>query len=121
MEFHTEQKMNHKPRICRMVKGPNGFGFSLNMIKNKPGLFINEVLIKNEEQEAQVVCWTVSSLPSCKQIQEKPQKSLLQCSQIRARIVSVRLTLLAQDKKGAAANIPHAVSYLEGRKNSAFA
>ncbi|NWV89035.1 NHRF3 protein, partial [Machaerirhynchus nigripectus] len=42
VEFHTEQ-VNHKPRICKMVKGPNGFGFSLNMIKNKPGLFINEV------------------------------------------------------------------------------
>ncbi|NXO06896.1 NHRF3 protein, partial [Oriolus oriolus] len=43
VELHTEQKANHKPRICKMVKGPNGFGFSLNMIKNKPGLFINEV------------------------------------------------------------------------------
>ncbi|NWW78844.1 NHRF3 protein, partial [Climacteris rufus] len=43
VELHTEQKVNHKPRICNMVKGPNGFGFSLNMIKNKPGLFINEV------------------------------------------------------------------------------
>ncbi|NXN31661.1 NHRF3 protein, partial [Nycticryphes semicollaris] len=43
VELHTEQKVNHKPRICKMVKGPHGFGFSLNMIKNKPGLFINEV------------------------------------------------------------------------------
>ncbi|NXP05058.1 NHRF3 protein, partial [Thinocorus orbignyianus] len=43
VESHTEQKVNHKPRICKMVKGPRGFGFSLNMIKNKPGLFINEV------------------------------------------------------------------------------
>ncbi|NWV84201.1 NHRF3 protein, partial [Dasyornis broadbenti] len=43
VELHTEQKVNYKPRICKMVKGPNGFGFSLNMIKNKPGLFINEV------------------------------------------------------------------------------
>ncbi|NXJ83597.1 NHRF3 protein, partial [Trogon melanurus] len=42
-ELHTEQKVNHKPRICKMVKGPNGFGFNLNMIKNKPGLFINQV------------------------------------------------------------------------------
>nr|XP_009941582.1 PREDICTED: Na(+)/H(+) exchange regulatory cofactor NHE-RF3 [Opisthocomus hoazin] len=41
--LHTEQKVNHKPRICKMVKGPSGFGFSLNMTKNKPGLFINEV------------------------------------------------------------------------------
>uniref|UniRef100_A0A8B9TM14 PDZ domain containing 1 n=1 Tax=Anas platyrhynchos TaxID=8839 RepID=A0A8B9TM14_ANAPL len=43
VELHSEQKVNHKPRICKMVKGPNGFGFSLNMAKNKPGLFINEV------------------------------------------------------------------------------
>ncbi|NXL42975.1 NHRF3 protein, partial [Podilymbus podiceps] len=43
VELHTEQKMNHKPRICKMVKGPSGFGFSLNMIKTKPGLFINEI------------------------------------------------------------------------------
>ncbi|NXU14133.1 NHRF3 protein, partial [Pardalotus punctatus] len=42
-ELHTEQQVNYKPRICKMVKGPNGFGFSLNMIKNKPGLFISEV------------------------------------------------------------------------------
>uniref|UniRef100_A0A8C5T336 PDZ domain containing 1 n=1 Tax=Malurus cyaneus samueli TaxID=2593467 RepID=A0A8C5T336_9PASS len=43
VELHTEQKVNYKPRICKMVKGPNGFGFSLNMIKNRPGLFISEV------------------------------------------------------------------------------
>ncbi|NXJ90657.1 NHRF3 protein, partial [Corythaixoides concolor] len=42
-ELHTEHKVNHKPKICKIVKGPSGFGFSLNMIKNKPGLFINEV------------------------------------------------------------------------------
>ncbi|XP_074958689.1 Na(+)/H(+) exchange regulatory cofactor NHE-RF3 [Phalacrocorax aristotelis] len=43
VELHTEQKANHKPKVCKMVKGPSGFGFSLNMIKNKPGLFISEV------------------------------------------------------------------------------
>ncbi|XP_065718823.1 Na(+)/H(+) exchange regulatory cofactor NHE-RF3 [Patagioenas fasciata] len=43
VELHTEQQVDHKPRICKMVKGPSGFGFSLNMIKNKPGLFISEV------------------------------------------------------------------------------
>ncbi|NWS71352.1 NHRF3 protein, partial [Crotophaga sulcirostris] len=43
VELHTEHKVNHKPRICKMVKGPSGYGFSLNMIKNKPELFINEV------------------------------------------------------------------------------
>ncbi|XP_021258342.1 Na(+)/H(+) exchange regulatory cofactor NHE-RF3 [Numida meleagris] len=43
VELHAEQKVNHKPRVCKMVKGPSGFGFNLNMNKNKPGLFINEV------------------------------------------------------------------------------
>ncbi|KAM9390460.1 Na(+)/H(+) exchange regulatory cofactor NHE-RF3 [Phaethornis superciliosus] len=43
VELHSEQEVNHKPRICKMVKGPSGFGFSLNMIKNKPGFFISEV------------------------------------------------------------------------------
>ncbi|NXK49670.1 NHRF3 protein, partial [Chauna torquata] len=43
VELHSEQKVNHKPRICKMVKGPTGFGFSLNMARNKPGLFISEV------------------------------------------------------------------------------
>ncbi|NXN96368.1 NHRF3 protein, partial [Rhinopomastus cyanomelas] len=42
-ELHAEHKTNHKPRICKMVKGPSGFGFNLNMIKNKPGLFITKV------------------------------------------------------------------------------
>lgn len=88
VELHTEQKVKHKPKICKMVKGPNGFGFSLNMIKNRPGFFITEVLMKNEEQgEAQVACWAASSPLSCKQMQEKPQKSLFQFSQIRAGIV----------------------------------
>ncbi|KFU95599.1 Na(+)/H(+) exchange regulatory cofactor NHE-RF3, partial [Chaetura pelagica] len=54
VELHTEQKVNHKPRICRMVKGSSGFGFSLNMIKNKPGLFINEVQIHGPADTAGV-------------------------------------------------------------------
>ncbi|KFZ65055.1 Na(+)/H(+) exchange regulatory cofactor NHE-RF3, partial [Antrostomus carolinensis] len=40
---YKAQNPDHKPRICKIVKGPSGFGFSLNMIKNKPGLFISEV------------------------------------------------------------------------------
>ncbi|XP_009867869.1 PREDICTED: Na(+)/H(+) exchange regulatory cofactor NHE-RF3 [Apaloderma vittatum] len=51
---HTEQKVNHKPRICKMVKGPSGFGFNLNMIKNKPGLFITQVLIQGPADTAGV-------------------------------------------------------------------
>lgn len=47
--LHAEHKVNHKPRICKMVKGPSGFGFSLNMIKNKPGMFINEVLMWKDQ------------------------------------------------------------------------
>ncbi|XP_068000810.1 Na(+)/H(+) exchange regulatory cofactor NHE-RF3 [Melanerpes formicivorus] len=54
VELHSEQKVNHKPRICKMVKGPNGFGFNLNMIKNKPGLFISEVQIHGPADTAGV-------------------------------------------------------------------
>lgn len=39
---YTEE-MNYKPRLCRLVKGPNGFGFWLNAIKGLPGQFIKEV------------------------------------------------------------------------------
>ncbi|KAJ7320437.1 hypothetical protein JRQ81_019948 [Phrynocephalus forsythii] len=39
---HSEE-VNHKPRLCRLVKGPNGFGFTLNAIKDLPGQFIKEV------------------------------------------------------------------------------
>ncbi|NXH22939.1 NHRF3 protein, partial [Bucco capensis] len=50
----TEQKVNNKPRICKMAKGSSGFGFSLNMIKNKPGLFINEIQNKGPADTAGV-------------------------------------------------------------------
>uniref|UniRef100_A0A8C4VL59 PDZ domain containing 1 n=1 Tax=Gopherus evgoodei TaxID=1825980 RepID=A0A8C4VL59_9SAUR len=41
---HAEQEVNHKPKICRLVKGPNGFGFRLNATKNMPMQFIKEIL-----------------------------------------------------------------------------
>ncbi|XP_062982843.1 Na(+)/H(+) exchange regulatory cofactor NHE-RF3 [Elgaria multicarinata webbii] len=34
---------NHKPRLCKLVKGPSGFGFRLNAIQDLPGQFIKEV------------------------------------------------------------------------------
>uniref|UniRef100_A0A8D0L8B6 PDZ domain containing 1 n=1 Tax=Sphenodon punctatus TaxID=8508 RepID=A0A8D0L8B6_SPHPU len=37
------KQKNHKPRICKPVKGLDGFGFHLNAIKNLPGQFIKEV------------------------------------------------------------------------------
>ncbi|XP_054829213.1 Na(+)/H(+) exchange regulatory cofactor NHE-RF3 isoform X2 [Eublepharis macularius] len=40
--YHTEQE-RHQPRLCNLVKGPNGFGFHLNAIKGLPGQFIKEV------------------------------------------------------------------------------
>nr|XP_020666644.1 Na(+)/H(+) exchange regulatory cofactor NHE-RF3 [Pogona vitticeps]XP_020666653.1 Na(+)/H(+) exchange regulatory cofactor NHE-RF3 [Pogona vitticeps] len=39
---YTEE-VNHKPRLCRLVKGPSGFGFRLNAIQDLPGQFIKEV------------------------------------------------------------------------------
>uniref|UniRef100_A0A8C0GWX4 PDZ domain containing 1 n=1 Tax=Chelonoidis abingdonii TaxID=106734 RepID=A0A8C0GWX4_CHEAB len=41
---HAEQEVNHKTKICRLVKGPNGFGFRLNATKNMPMQFIKEIL-----------------------------------------------------------------------------
>uniref|UniRef100_A0A8C5WSV0 PDZ domain containing 1 n=1 Tax=Laticauda laticaudata TaxID=8630 RepID=A0A8C5WSV0_LATLA len=37
------QEENHKPRLCKLIKSPNGFGFRLNAINNIPGVFIKEV------------------------------------------------------------------------------
>ncbi|XP_063161570.1 Na(+)/H(+) exchange regulatory cofactor NHE-RF3 [Candoia aspera] len=39
---YTEEE-NHKPRLCKLIKSPTGFGFRLNAIKDLPGLFIKEV------------------------------------------------------------------------------
>uniref|UniRef100_A0A8C0QQ15 PDZ domain-containing protein n=1 Tax=Canis lupus familiaris TaxID=9615 RepID=A0A8C0QQ15_CANLF len=38
----TEEVGNHKPKLCRLVKG-NGYGFHLNAIQGQPGSFIKEV------------------------------------------------------------------------------
>uniref|UniRef100_A0A8C8RBQ3 PDZ domain containing 1 n=1 Tax=Pelusios castaneus TaxID=367368 RepID=A0A8C8RBQ3_9SAUR len=40
---NAEQKVNQKPKICRLVKGPSGFGFRLNSIENTSVQFIKEV------------------------------------------------------------------------------
>uniref|UniRef100_A0A8C3FHM1 PDZ domain containing 1 n=1 Tax=Chrysemys picta bellii TaxID=8478 RepID=A0A8C3FHM1_CHRPI len=40
---HAEQEVNHKPKICRLVKGPSGFGFRLDATKNMPMHFIKEI------------------------------------------------------------------------------
>ncbi|KAM8932329.1 Na(+)/H(+) exchange regulatory cofactor NHE-RF3 isoform 2-T2 [Lycaon pictus] len=39
----TEEVGNHKPKLCRLVKGENGYGFHLNAIQGQPGSFIKEV------------------------------------------------------------------------------
>uniref|UniRef100_A0A8C6NAQ4 Uncharacterized protein n=1 Tax=Melopsittacus undulatus TaxID=13146 RepID=A0A8C6NAQ4_MELUD len=43
LSHKIQLQLKWRKEVCKMVKGPSGFGFSLNMIKNKPGLFINEV------------------------------------------------------------------------------
>ncbi|XP_070353886.1 Na(+)/H(+) exchange regulatory cofactor NHE-RF3 [Equus asinus] len=39
----TEEVEDHKPKLCRLVKGENGYGFHLNAIRGRPGPFIKEV------------------------------------------------------------------------------
>ncbi|XP_069492112.1 Na(+)/H(+) exchange regulatory cofactor NHE-RF3 isoform X2 [Ambystoma mexicanum] len=39
----AKTEVPHKPRLCRLVKGPTGYGFHLNAIKDMPGQFIKEV------------------------------------------------------------------------------
>ncbi|XP_078512892.1 Na(+)/H(+) exchange regulatory cofactor NHE-RF3 [Lissotriton helveticus] len=39
----TNGEVLHKARLCKLVKGPSGYGFHLNAIKNMPGQFIKEV------------------------------------------------------------------------------
>lgn len=34
---------DHKPKLCRLVKGDNGYGFHLNAIRGQPGSFVKEV------------------------------------------------------------------------------
>uniref|UniRef100_A0A8C0GY31 PDZ domain containing 1 n=1 Tax=Chelonoidis abingdonii TaxID=106734 RepID=A0A8C0GY31_CHEAB len=46
---HAEQEVNHKTKICRLVKGPNGFGFRLNATKNMPMQFIKEISTRQED------------------------------------------------------------------------
>ncbi|XP_045414704.1 putative PDZ domain-containing protein PDZK1P1 [Lemur catta] len=39
----TTEEVDHNPKLCRLVKGENGYGFHLNAIQGLPGPFIKEV------------------------------------------------------------------------------
>ncbi|XP_006157206.1 Na(+)/H(+) exchange regulatory cofactor NHE-RF3 [Tupaia chinensis] len=39
----AEEVGTHKPKICRLVKGENGYGFHLNAIRGLPGSFVKEI------------------------------------------------------------------------------
>ncbi|KAL2771904.1 Na(+)/H(+) exchange regulatory cofactor NHE-RF3 isoform 2 [Daubentonia madagascariensis] len=39
----TTEEVDHKPKLCRLVKGENGYGFHLNAIQGLPGSFAKEV------------------------------------------------------------------------------
>ncbi|XP_027718258.1 Na(+)/H(+) exchange regulatory cofactor NHE-RF3-like isoform X2 [Vombatus ursinus] len=39
----AEEVDTYKPKLCRLVKGQQGYGFHLNAIRDKPGSFIKEV------------------------------------------------------------------------------
>ncbi|KAJ6662734.1 hypothetical protein lerEdw1_011374 [Lerista edwardsae] len=42
--MHCPEEEHQKPRLSKLIKGPNGFGFHLNAIQDVPGPFIKEVL-----------------------------------------------------------------------------
>ncbi|XP_012498904.1 PREDICTED: Na(+)/H(+) exchange regulatory cofactor NHE-RF3 isoform X1 [Propithecus coquereli] len=39
----TTEEVDHKPKLCMLVKGENGYGFHLNAIQGLPGPFVKEV------------------------------------------------------------------------------
>ncbi|XP_006172811.2 Na(+)/H(+) exchange regulatory cofactor NHE-RF3 isoform X1 [Camelus ferus] len=39
----AEEAGDHKPKLCRLVKGEDGYGFHLNAIQGRPGSFVKEV------------------------------------------------------------------------------
>ncbi|XP_062962798.1 Na(+)/H(+) exchange regulatory cofactor NHE-RF3 isoform X2 [Cynocephalus volans] len=39
----TKEEVDHKPKLCRLVKGENGYGFHLKAIQGLPGSCIKEV------------------------------------------------------------------------------
>eukprot|EP00070_Physeter_catodon_P013650 XP_007130849.1 Na(+)/H(+) exchange regulatory cofactor NHE-RF3 isoform X3 [Physeter catodon] len=39
----AEEVADHKPKLCRLVKGEDGYGFHLNAIRGQPGSFVKEV------------------------------------------------------------------------------
>ncbi|XP_039073787.1 Na(+)/H(+) exchange regulatory cofactor NHE-RF3 isoform X2 [Hyaena hyaena] len=39
----TEEVGDHKPKLCQLVRGENGYGFHLNAIQGQPGSFVKEV------------------------------------------------------------------------------
>lgn len=39
----STEEVDHKPKLCRLVKDENGYGFHLNAIRGLPGSFVKEV------------------------------------------------------------------------------
>ncbi|XP_027811971.2 Na(+)/H(+) exchange regulatory cofactor NHE-RF3 [Marmota flaviventris] len=39
----TEEVADHRPKLCRLIKDENGYGFHLNAIQGQPGSFIKQV------------------------------------------------------------------------------
>lgn len=39
----TEEVGDHKPKLCRLAKGEDGYGFHLNAVRGQPGSFVKEV------------------------------------------------------------------------------
>ncbi|KAF7248990.1 Na(+)/H(+) exchange regulatory cofactor NHE-RF1 [Varanus komodoensis] len=43
LKNHADQRMELRPRLCQMKKGPNGYGFNLHSDKTKPGQYVRAV------------------------------------------------------------------------------
>lgn len=39
----TEDTGDHKPKLCRLIKENDSYGFHLNAIRGQPGSFVKEV------------------------------------------------------------------------------
>ncbi|KAJ1064438.1 hypothetical protein K5549_015533 [Capra hircus] len=39
----TEEVGDHKPKLCRLARGEDGYGFHLNAVRGQPGSFVKEV------------------------------------------------------------------------------
>ncbi|XP_028657032.1 Na(+)/H(+) exchange regulatory cofactor NHE-RF3 [Erpetoichthys calabaricus] len=50
-----EDKVKHKPKLCKLEKTTSGFGFHLNAIRGTPGHFLKEVVMGSPAEQSGLV------------------------------------------------------------------